>query len=152
MVLVVVYSSDDDEDQRRTATRQGRQREQAEGMAGQRSQQSANKGHKRSMTSIKHKANNKHKKKAKAKAKKGRRRRSYYIYIAVSVSQNSVGIDHGVMLKLHADSTSAAPHKTQGKRKADGWKIDCERRREEEEHKTSPVHRPDICVLHKAYI
>ncbi len=56
--------------------------------------------------------------------------------IAVSVSQNSVGIDHGVMSKLHADSTSAAPHKTQGKRKADGWKIDCERRREEKEHKT----------------
>ena len=53
-------------------------------------------------------------------------------------SQNSVGIDHGVMLKLHADSTSAAPHKTQGKRerKTDRWKIDCERRREEEEHKT----------------
>ncbi len=34
----------------------------------------------------------------------------------------------------HRDSTSAAQHKTQGKRKADRWKIDCERRREE--HKT----------------
>ena len=31
----------------------------------------------------------------------------------------------------HRDSTSAAQHKTQGKRKADRWKIDCERRREE---------------------
>ena len=38
------------------------------------------------------------------------------------------------MSKLHTDSTSAAQHKTQGKRKADRWKIDCERRREE--HKT----------------
>ncbi len=33
-----------------------------------------------------------------------------------------------------ADSTSAAQHKTQGKRKADRWKIDCERAKEE--HKT----------------
>ena len=33
----------------------------------------------------------------------------------------------------HRDSTSAAQHKTQGKRKADRWKIDCERRREERE-------------------
>jgi hypothetical protein len=32
------------------------------------------------------------------------------------------------------NGTSAAQHKTQGKRKADRWKIDCERRREE--HKT----------------
>ncbi len=40
------------------------------------------------------------------------------------------------MSKLHTDSTSAAQHKTQGKRKADRWKIDCERRREE--HKTLP--------------
>ncbi len=38
------------------------------------------------------------------------------------------------MSKLHTDSTSAAQHKTQGKRKANRWKIDCERRREE--HKT----------------
>ena len=33
--------------------------------------------------------------------------------------------------KLHTDSTSAAQHKTQGKRKADRWKIDCGRRRGE---------------------
>ena len=35
-----------------------------------------------------------------------------------------------IFSKLHTDSTSAAPHKTQGKRKADRWKIDCERRKE----------------------
>ncbi len=33
----------------------------------------------------------------------------------------------------HRDSTSAAQHKTQGKRKADRWKKDYERRREERE-------------------
>ena len=31
----------------------------------------------------------------------------------------------------HTNSTSAAQHKTQGKRKADRWKIDWERRKEE---------------------
>ena len=31
----------------------------------------------------------------------------------------------------HTNSTSAARHKTQGKRKADRWKIDCGRRRGE---------------------
>ena len=49
------------------AQRPDREGGQAEGMAGQRSQQSTSKGQ-RSMTSIKQTTNNKHKKKAKAKA------------------------------------------------------------------------------------
>ena len=45
-----------------------------------------------------------------------------------------VGRNSTIVKATHRDSTSAAQHKTQGKRKADRWKIDCERRREE--HKT----------------
>ena len=44
------------------------------------------------------------------------------------------GIGKGDVKATHRDSTSAAQHKTQGKRKADRWKIDCGSRRRE--HKT----------------
>ncbi len=56
------------------------------------------------------------------------------IKINIKKVPKSVHYPYYKMSKLHTDSTSAAQHKTQGKRKADRWKIDCERRREE--HKT----------------
>ena len=46
-------------------------------------------------------------------------------------------LNHSTLVSLkyvkatHRDSTSALQHKTQGKRKADRWKIDCGRRRGE---------------------
>ena len=49
------------------------------------------------------------------------------------------------MSKVHTDSTSAAQHKTQGKRKADRWKVDCERRRgtSAAQHKTQGKRKAD---------
>jgi hypothetical protein len=41
-----------------------------------------------------------------------------------------------IVKATHRTVPAPAQHKTQGKRKADRWKKDCERRREEHKHKT----------------
>jgi hypothetical protein len=59
----------------------------------------------------------------------------YEAEVRTRVQDTSIGERFNVKATHYTQNgTSTAQHKTQGKRKADRWKIDCERRREE--HKT----------------